>query len=69
MTTAELFRADAYATQFCVEMNVTKQQAIGIRMLILQNKGADHKQAFDKILGEGAFDAMADQLFDEFNAV
>ena len=69
MTTAELFRADAYATQFCVEMNMTKQQAIGIRMLILQNKGADHKQAFDKILGEGAFDAMADQLFDEFNAV
>lgn len=69
MTTAELFRADAYATQFCTEMNVTKQQAIGIRMLILQNKGADHKQAFDKILGEGAFDAMADQLFDEFNAV
>lgn len=69
MTTAELFHADAYATQFCVEMNVTKQQAIGIRMLILQNKGADHKQAFDKILGEGAFDAMADQLFDEFNEV
>ena len=69
MTTAEPFRADAYATQFCVEMNMTKQQAIGIRMLILQNKGADHKQAFDKILGEGAFDAMADQLFDEFNAV
>jgi hypothetical protein len=69
MTTAELFCADDHATQFCIEMNMTKQQAIGVRMLILQNKGANHKQAFDKVLGEGAFDAMADQLFDEFNAV
>ena len=68
MTASQLFLADALATQFAVDMNMTKQQAISARILILQNKGAGHKQAFDKVLGEGAFDAMADQLFDQFNA-
>ena len=68
MTTSELFRADALATQFAIEMKMTKQQAISARILILQNKGASHEQAFDKVLGQGAFDAMASQLFDELNA-
>ena len=67
MTSSELFQADMLATQFCIEMGITKKQAISTRMLILQNKGAGHKQAFDKVLGEGSFDAMAEQLFDEFN--
>jgi hypothetical protein len=68
MTASELFRADAYATQFAIDMQMTKQQAISARLLILQNKGATQQQAFDKVLGEGAWDAMADQLFKELQA-
>tara|TARA_B100000900_G_C20022596_1_gene490525 strand:+ start:141 stop:350 length:210 start_codon:yes stop_codon:yes gene_type:complete len=68
MTASELFRADAYATQFAIDMQMTKQQAISARLLILQNKGATQQQAFDKVLGEGAWDAMADQLFEELQA-
>ena len=68
MTNSELFQADALATQFAIDMKMTKQQAISARILILQNKGASHEQAFDKVLGEGSFDAMASQLFEELNA-
>ena len=68
MTHSELFQADALAIQFAIDMKMTKQQAISARILILQNKGASHEQAFDKVLGEGSFDAMASQLFEEFNA-
>jgi hypothetical protein len=50
MTASQLFLADALATQFAVDMNMTKQQAISARILILQNKGTPgHKQAFDKL--------------------
>ncbi len=55
MTASELFRADALATQFAIDMQMTKQQAISTRLLILQNKGATQQQAFDKVLGEGAW--------------
>ena len=68
MTASELFQADMLATQFAIDMKMTKQQAISARLLILQNKGATQQQAFDKVLGEGAWDAMADQLFAELRA-
>ena len=68
MTASELFQADMLATQFAIDMKMTKQQAISARILILQNKGATQQQAFDKVLGEGAFDAMAEQLFAELQA-
>jgi hypothetical protein len=68
MTASELFQADALVTQFAIDMKMSKQQAISARILILQNKGASHKQAFDKVLGDGAFDAMADQLWEELQA-
>lgn len=68
MTASELFQADMLATQFAIDMKMTNQQAISARILILQNKGATQQQAFDKVLGEGAFDAMAEQLFAEFQA-
>ena len=65
MTASELFQADMLATQFAIDMKMTKQQAISARLLILQNKGATQQQAFDKVLGEGAWDAMVDQLYTE----
>ncbi len=68
MTASELFQADTLATQFAIDMKMTKQQAISARILILQNKGATQQQALDKVLGEGAFDAMAEQLFAELQA-
>ena len=68
MTASELFQADMLATQFAIDMKMTKQQAISARILILQNKGATQQQAFDKVLGKGAFDAMAEQLFAELQA-
>ena len=68
MNASELFIADALATEFAIDMKMTKNQAISARILILQNKGASHKQAFDKVLGEGSFDAMAIQLFDDLRA-
>lgn len=68
MTASELFQADNLATQFAIDMKMTKQQAISARILILQSKGASHQQAFDQVLGNGAFDAMADQLWQELQA-
>jgi hypothetical protein len=68
MTASELFQADMLASQFAIDMKMTKQQAISARLLILQNKGATQQQAFDKVLGKGAWDAMADQLFTELRA-
>ena len=56
------------ATQFAIDMKMTKQQAISTRLLILQNKGATQQQAFDKVLGEGAWDAMVDQLYSALRA-
>lgn len=68
MTDLQISRALQTISQFCIDLRMTKKQAISAQILLLQSKGATHQQAFDAVLGQGTFKRVADELYDELRA-
>ena len=68
MTDLQISRALETISQFCIDLRMTKKQAISAQILLLQSKGASHQQAFDAVLGQGTFKRIADELYDELRA-
>jgi len=68
MTSLQLSTADASISQFCIEQGMTKKQAISARILLLQNKGASHEQAFNQVLGANAFNQLVDDVYETLRA-
>ena len=63
MTDLQISRALETISQFCIDLRMTKKQAISAQILLLQSKGASYQQAFDAVLGQGAFDKMAHEIY------
>ena len=68
MTDLQISRALQTISQFCIDLRMTKKQAISAQILLLQSKGATHQQAFDAVLGQGTFKRVANELYDELRA-
>ncbi len=47
---------------------VTKDQTISLRILILMNEGKTLREAFDIVLGLGAFEKLAGEVYDTLRA-
>ena len=68
MTNSQITLALETISQFCMDLKMTKKQAISAQILLLQSKGATHQQAFDAVLGQGTFKRVADELYTELRA-
>lgn len=47
---------------------MTKSQIISARILVMVAEGASVREAFDAVLGEGAYETMAGEIYDALRA-
>jgi hypothetical protein len=47
---------------------MTTQQIISARILTLKNSGMSLRDAFDAVLGQGAYDKLAGEVYDALRA-
>jgi len=64
--TAENIRDNALA--YAAKAGMTTKQAISYAILSIQDEGFSHIEAFDTVIGAGAWDKMVDELYDGLRA-
>ena len=50
------------------QIEVSKNKMISARILALRDAGMDIRQAFDAVIGEGAYRKLAGEIWEHFNA-
>lgn len=52
-------------TEAIKHLGLTKTQVISLQVLLLKEAGATVKEAFDAVLGAGAYNRLASDVYDE----